>query len=167
MRSIPSRFALALATAFLGVTLSLSSALAANKPQAFTGKVSDAMCGANHMMAGDAAECTRACIRKGSKYALVVGDKVYALDASDQAALDQLTTGPPAGQSHRRRRWRYHHRTRHRRSQVRLPPPEVFTSTRRRGFFPNYLDFHIVRRNPLCYVLANLPKVLPEETRIV
>jgi len=52
--------------------------------------VSDAMCGANHMMAGDAAECTRACIRKGSKYALVVGDKVYTLDTSDKAALDQL-----------------------------------------------------------------------------
>ncbi len=42
------------------------------------------------MMAGDASECVRACIRKGSKYALVVGDKVYALDTSDKAALDQL-----------------------------------------------------------------------------
>jgi hypothetical protein len=90
MSSTPSRFAIALATMFLGATLSLSSALAANKPQAFTGKVSDAMCGANHMMAGNGAECTRACIRKGSKYALVVGDKVYTLDTSDQAALDEL-----------------------------------------------------------------------------
>ena len=34
--------------------------------------------------------CTRACIRKGSKYALVVGDKVYTLDTSDKTALDQL-----------------------------------------------------------------------------
>ena len=66
------------------------SALAADKPQTFTGKVSDAMCGANHMMAGDAAACVRACVRKGSKYALVVGDKVYALDTSDKTALDQL-----------------------------------------------------------------------------
>ena len=39
---------------------------------------------------GNAAECTRACIRKGSKYALVVGDKVYTLDTSDKTALDQL-----------------------------------------------------------------------------
>ncbi|MGA9814692.1 MAG: hypothetical protein WBQ64_18045 [Terriglobales bacterium] len=90
MSSTSSRFAIVLATTFLGAILSLSSALAADKPQAFTGRVSDAMCGANHMMGGDAAECTRACIRKGSKYALVVGDKVYTLDTSDKTALDQL-----------------------------------------------------------------------------
>jgi hypothetical protein len=88
MSSIPSRFAIA--TAFLGATLALSPALAANKPQAFIGRVSDAMCGANHMMGGEASECTRVCIRKGSKYALVVGDKVYTLDTSDKATLDQL-----------------------------------------------------------------------------
>lgn len=87
MSSTASRF---VATTVLGATIALSSALAANKPQAFTGKVSDAMCGANHMMAGEASECTRACIRKGSKYALVVGDKVYTLDTSDKTALDQL-----------------------------------------------------------------------------
>ncbi|MGA9797886.1 MAG: hypothetical protein WBQ68_02670 [Terriglobales bacterium] len=90
MNSAPSRFAIFLATGFLAATMILSSAFAANKPQAFTGKVSDAMCGANHMMGGSAAECTQACIRKGSKYALVVGDKVYALDTSDKATLDQL-----------------------------------------------------------------------------
>ena len=86
----PVRWRFALVIAFLGATLALSPALAANKPQAFTGRVSDAMCGANHMMGGDAVECTRACLRKGSKYALVVGDKVYTLDTSDKTALDQL-----------------------------------------------------------------------------
>ena len=86
MSSVPSRFAIA----FLGAALALSPALAANKPQAFTGRVSDAMCGASHMMGGEASECTRVCIRKGSKYALVVGDKVYTLDTSDKATLDQL-----------------------------------------------------------------------------
>ena len=90
MSPATSRFAIALATAFLGATLCVSSALAANKPQAFTGKVSDAMCGANHMMGGEASDCTRVCMRKGSKYALVVGDKVYTLDTSDKATLDQL-----------------------------------------------------------------------------
>ena len=90
MSSTRSRFAIVLAATFLAVTLSFSSALAANKPQAFTGRVSDAMCGAHHMMAGDDAECTRVCIRKGSKYALVVGDKVYTLDTSDKTALDEL-----------------------------------------------------------------------------
>jgi hypothetical protein len=56
----------------------------------FTGVVSDAMCGAKHMMAGDDASCTRECVSKGSKYALIVGDKVYTLDTSDKAALATL-----------------------------------------------------------------------------
>jgi hypothetical protein len=30
-------------------------------------------------------------VKKGAKYALVVGDKVYTLDTSDQAALDTLS----------------------------------------------------------------------------
>ena len=90
MSSASSRFALALATAFLGATLALAPALASNKPQTFTGRVSDAMCGANHMMGGEVSECTRACVRKGSKYALVVGDKVYTLDTKNKSALDSL-----------------------------------------------------------------------------
>ena len=64
-------------------------ALGAGKSESFTGVVSDAMCGAKHMMDGDAA-CTRACVKKGSAYALVVGEKVYALHTDDKAALDQL-----------------------------------------------------------------------------
>jgi hypothetical protein len=88
MSSTPSRFVMVLA--FMGLTLAPFSTFAANKPQAFTGRVSDAMCGANHMMGGEASECTRVCIRKGSKYALVVGDKVYTLDTSDKTTLDQL-----------------------------------------------------------------------------
>lgn len=65
--------------------------IAAAKPQTFTGQVSDSMCGAKHMMENKA-ECTRACISKGSNYALVVGDKVYTLNTSDKAALDELNT---------------------------------------------------------------------------
>jgi hypothetical protein len=50
------------------------------------------MCGAKHMEGGLApAACVRACVQKGAKYALIVGDKVYALDTSDQAALDNLS----------------------------------------------------------------------------
>lgn len=63
---------------------------AADKQQTFTGTVSDAMCGAKHQMAGSAAECTRACIAHGSKYALVVGDKVYTLEGGDKVMLDKL-----------------------------------------------------------------------------
>lgn len=56
----------------------------------YTGTVSDSMCGAKHAMPGDDAGCTRACVSKGSKYALVVGDKVYTLETSDKAALATL-----------------------------------------------------------------------------
>jgi hypothetical protein len=70
------------------VGLTASSAFAAGKT--FTGTVSDAMCGAKHAMPGDAASCTRGCVSKGSKYALIVGDKVYTLDTSDKTALDVL-----------------------------------------------------------------------------
>jgi len=65
-------------------------ALAAGKNQTLTGEVSDAMCGAKHEMPGNPAECTRACISHGSKYALVVGDTVYILETSDKATLAKL-----------------------------------------------------------------------------
>ena len=70
------------------VTAILTLASFAASGKAYTGTVSDAMCGAKHM--GDAASCTRGCVGKGSKYALVVGDKVYTLETSDKAALDTL-----------------------------------------------------------------------------
>ena len=69
---------------------SMTFSFAADKPQTLTGTVSDAMCGAKHAMAGNPAECTRACIQHGSKYALVVGDKVYTLEGGDNAQLDKL-----------------------------------------------------------------------------
>jgi hypothetical protein len=65
-------------------------ALAAGKSQTLTGVVSDAMCGAKHEMPGSATDCTRSCVKHGSKYALVVGDKVYTLETADKAALDKL-----------------------------------------------------------------------------
>ena len=64
------------------------SAFSATKASTFTGTVGDSMCGAKHM--GDPAQCTRGCVSKGSKYALIVGDKVYTLETSDKAALDTL-----------------------------------------------------------------------------
>ena len=68
--------------------LTASLAFAASK--SYTGVVSDSMCGAKHAMPGDDAGCTRGCVAKGSKYALVVGDKVYTLDTSDKTALATL-----------------------------------------------------------------------------
>ncbi len=88
MKSHSRKLGILLATFILGLGLTLSSAWAAS--QSYTGQVSDAMCGANHMMEGSAADCTRACVAKGSKYALVVGSKVYTLDSGDKAVLAAL-----------------------------------------------------------------------------
>lgn len=74
----------------LAVALGLAVSAFAASGKSYTGTVSDAMCGAKHGMPGDAAGCTRACVGKGSKYALVVGEKVYTLETSDKAALATL-----------------------------------------------------------------------------
>jgi hypothetical protein len=70
-----------------GAVLNLQAA--ASSKQTFTGEVGDAMCGRQHME-GTPAECTRACVSKGSKYALVVGEKIYILDTADKTALATL-----------------------------------------------------------------------------
>lgn len=88
MKSRSQKFGILLATLLLGAGLTLSTAWAAG--QSYTGQVSDAMCGATHMMEGSAADCTRACVGKGSKYALIVGSKVYTLDSGDKAVLAAL-----------------------------------------------------------------------------
>jgi len=82
------RFGFLLLNVFAITFLTASLALAASK--SYTGTVSDSMCGAKHAMPGDDAGCTRACVAKGSKYALVVGDKVYTLETSNKAALATL-----------------------------------------------------------------------------
>src|ERR1700678_2283482 len=83
-----------IATALLGMQLLLGlttvPVLAAGKSQTLTGEVSDAMCGAKHEMPGNAAACTRGGVKHGSQYALVVVEKVYTLQTSDQAALGKL-----------------------------------------------------------------------------
>jgi hypothetical protein len=97
-----------MATVVLSAGLAVVPAVAAGATQTFTGKVSDAMCGAKHREGIDPAACVRACVQKGAKYALVVGDKVYTLDTSDQATLDKLNklaweqakvTGTAAGET--------------------------------------------------------------------
>src|SRR5579864_8728932 len=54
-----------------------------------SGVVSDAICGAKHMMTDkSAAECARECVKKGSAFALVSGDKLYTLQGHE-AELDK------------------------------------------------------------------------------
>jgi len=57
--------------------------------QTFTGEVGDAMCGRKHME-GTPSECTRTCVSRGSKFALVVGEKIYLLETSDKKTLATL-----------------------------------------------------------------------------
>jgi hypothetical protein len=65
--------------------------MAAGK-QTLTGEVGDAMCGRKHMDGeGTPAECTRSCVAHGSKYALVVGEKIYVLETSDKSVLALLS----------------------------------------------------------------------------
>lgn len=89
MMSRTQKLGFALSALVLIAALTIPQSFAA-KGKAFTGTVSDAMCGAKHAMPGDDAGCTRACVSKGSKYALVVGDKVYTLETTDKAALATL-----------------------------------------------------------------------------
>src|SRR6266853_6517112 len=54
-----------------------------------TGIVSDAMCGATHMMKDKPpTECLRYCVKQGTKYALVADKKVYTLEGHE-AELDK------------------------------------------------------------------------------
>jgi len=61
------------------------------KEKTLTGVVSDSACGRKHtMMPGKSdAVCTRECVKMGSKFALVVGDKVYTLEGGSEN-LDKL-----------------------------------------------------------------------------
>jgi hypothetical protein len=88
MRSGGRRFVVLAAVAFSAGLFVASPGHAAGK-QTLTGEVGDAMCGKKHME-GSAAECTHTCVSHGSKYALVVGDKIYALETSDKTVLALL-----------------------------------------------------------------------------
>jgi hypothetical protein len=81
----------AVATFIISLALFSNLYALAAKKQTFTGEVGDAMCGRKHMEGeGTPAECTRTCVSHGSKFALVVGEKIYPLDTTDKAALATL-----------------------------------------------------------------------------
>jgi hypothetical protein len=74
-------------------------------PQKFTGVVSDDMCKQKHMMPGHTdADCTRACAKSGSSYALVAGNEVFILKGDAKqiekyAGRKVSVTGEVAGSS--------------------------------------------------------------------
>jgi hypothetical protein len=55
----------------------------------YTGTLGDAMCGTKHVMDGSAS-CTQMCVSHGSKYALIIKDKVYTLTTQDKTLLGQF-----------------------------------------------------------------------------
>lgn len=61
------------------------------KARVFAGLVTDDHCGGRHDMDSGKSpmECTKMCVRNGSKYVLVEGDKKYAL-AGNESDLDGL-----------------------------------------------------------------------------
>jgi hypothetical protein len=77
--------------AFLTLLAALVALPALAATTTLTGTVTDDMCGAGkHMMPGKSdAECIRACVKSGAKYALAVNGKVYLL-AGKTAQLDAL-----------------------------------------------------------------------------
>ncbi len=70
--------------------LLIASTAFAESSTTVTGVISESMCGAHHMMKDvSAAQCIRVCVKQGSDFALVVGDKVYTLKG-DKAQFDRL-----------------------------------------------------------------------------
>jgi len=58
--------------------------------QTFTGMVTDKHCGSRHMDSEhNAADCVRMCVRNGSRYKIVDGDKNYEL-AGNLSQIDQF-----------------------------------------------------------------------------
>jgi hypothetical protein len=72
------------------IAILAASYASAAKLQTFTGTVGDAVCGAKHTMDGDDISCLRTCIQRGSKYDLVVGEKIYVLKLKDPSVADTL-----------------------------------------------------------------------------
>ncbi|HET8667254.1 MAG TPA: hypothetical protein VFM10_04675 [Terriglobales bacterium] len=80
------KFIVAVLATILGL-----AALANAAPRTLTGVITDDMCGKKHdMMPGKPdGDCIRACVKAGSKYALLADDKVYTLKG-DTKQFDQL-----------------------------------------------------------------------------
>lgn len=75
MQSVTFRKFISLAS----ITLSMATISVAST-QNLTGVISDDMCKSKHMLPGHSdADCARACAKSGSKYVLMVGNKMYFL----------------------------------------------------------------------------------------
>ncbi len=57
--------------------------------QTLEGTISDSKCGADHS-GRDSVKCTMGCLKNGSTYVLVVGDKVYKLDGNLGSGMNNV-----------------------------------------------------------------------------
>jgi type 1 fimbria pilin len=71
-------------TVLFAAALVLGAATARAGTITLTGTIGDTMCGLTHMVKGDDAACTRACVKGGADYALIVANKVYTLKGSEK-----------------------------------------------------------------------------------
>lgn len=81
-----SGFAISVAFLLVAFTIEL---FAYSASKTYIGTIGDYMCGPEHVMQG-VADCTRICVQHGSKYALILKDKTYALETKDNAMLSEL-----------------------------------------------------------------------------
>jgi hypothetical protein len=70
----------------LAATLAMGTLGLLGADSSWTGTISDSMCGASHVST-PAKQCTTGCVKKGAKYVIVVGDKVYSIANQDAAGL--------------------------------------------------------------------------------
>lgn len=85
MRLHPIKSLLVVSTLVLG-----ASSIQAQSSAKFSGTLTDSMCNKQHAKTTDASvACVKKCIKGGSDYALVSGDKVYTLKG-DKAEMDKL-----------------------------------------------------------------------------
>ena len=77
----------------LAATLALGTLGLMGADESWTGTISDSMCGASHPTTEHGENrmtpkrCTIACVKKGAKYVIVVGDKVYSIANQDAPDL--------------------------------------------------------------------------------
>jgi len=67
-------------------TLALGAVGLFGADKSWTGTISDSMCGVSHGST-PAKACTTGCVKKGAKYVIVVGDKVYSIANQDNPGL--------------------------------------------------------------------------------
>ena len=70
----------------LAATLSIGALGLLGADQSWTGTISDSMCGKSHGTT-PAKACTTGCVKKGAKYVIVVGDKVYSIANQEAPGL--------------------------------------------------------------------------------